>query len=75
MKHNKDDRSDNVENIQYNIDMTLENIHRAEDMINETDDEKTIEILKGRNERREGALKGMREEIKDEAMDKKNGYK
>ncbi|PKM96358.1 MAG: small acid-soluble spore protein Tlp [Firmicutes bacterium HGW-Firmicutes-1] len=75
MKHNKDDRSDNVERIQYNIDMTLENIHRAEDMIDETDDEKTIETLKARNERREGALNGMREEIKDEAMDKKDGYK
>jgi len=33
------------------------------------------QTLKEKNERRKEALKGMREEIRDEATDKKNGYK
>jgi len=31
--------------------------------------------LEEKNERRREALKGMKEEIKDEACDKKNGYR
>ncbi|MCT4543434.1 MAG: small acid-soluble spore protein Tlp [Vallitalea sp.] len=67
MKHNKDDRSDNVERIQYNIDKTLQNMHLADEMIEETDDEKMKETLQEKNERREQALNGMRREIQDEA--------
>ncbi len=36
--------------------------------------EKTKKTLIEKNERRREALDGMREEIKDEARDKKNGY-
>ena len=71
MKHNADDRSDNVENIQYNIDKTIENIGLAEDMIAKTDDGQARSVLEEKNERRRTALKGMREEIKDEADYKK----
>jgi small acid-soluble spore protein (thioredoxin-like protein) len=75
MKHNADDRSDNVENIQYNIDKTIENIGLAEDMIAKTDDEQARSVLEEKNERRRTALKGMREEIKDEADYKKNNLR
>lgn len=67
MKHNKDNRKDNVEHIQQNIDSTIRNIHRADEMIEKTSDKKMKETLKGKNERREHALAGMRHEIKDEA--------
>lgn len=75
MKHNADDRSDNVENIQYNIDKTIENIGLADDMIAKTDDEQARNILEEKNERRRAALRGMREEIKDEAHYKGNTAK
>ena len=47
----------------------------AEEMIHETDDRKMKQDLKEKNKRREDALNGMREEIRDEAKDKKNGYR
>ncbi|EEG77917.1 small acid-soluble spore protein Tlp [Dethiobacter alkaliphilus] len=67
MKHNPDDRSDNVERIQKNIDMTIENMHRADEMIEKTDDPNMKKTLKEKNDRREHALGGMRLEIEDEA--------
>lgn len=75
MKNKPDDRRDNVDKIQYNIDKTIQNYNRAEEMISITDDEKTKNSLTEKNERRLDALSGMREEIKDEAMDKQRGYK
>lgn len=75
MKNKPDDRRDNVDRIQNNIDNTVENIHRAEEMIEITDNEKTKRELANKNERREEALDSMISEIKDEAADKKNGYK
>lgn len=76
--HNKpkpDDRRDNVDRIQFNIDNTLKNYRLAEEMIAKTDDEKTKKDLEEKNERREESLKGMREEIRDEAIAKERGYK
>ena len=75
MKRNKDDRRDNVDKIQSNINHTIENYAKAEEMISETDDPKTKDILADKNKRRKDALNGMRSEITDEAMDKKNNYK
>ncbi len=75
MKNNPDDRRDNVDRIQHNINNTIQNCELADEMIAKTDDEKTKRDLIAKNERREEALNGMREEIKDEAIDKKNGYK
>lgn len=75
MKHNQDDRRDNVDKIQCNISNTIQNIHLSEEMIEKTDDEKNREELIEKNERREEALNSMREEIKEEAIDKKNGYR
>ena len=75
MKHNKDDRTDNVDRIEYNIGKTIENHRLAEEMIEETSDENMKQTLKEKNLRREQALNGMREEIKDEAIDKQNDYR
>jgi small acid-soluble spore protein (thioredoxin-like protein) len=74
MKHNPDDRRDNVERIQFNIDHTIQNIDLAEDIIAETDDPKTKQALKDKNERRREALDRMRVEIRDEAIDREKGY-
>ena len=68
MKNKPDDRSDNVQKIQQNIDNVLENINLANEMIDRTNDPKTVENLEERNERREKALNGLRKEIKDEAI-------
>jgi len=70
-KHNPDDRSDNVERIQENINYTIENIHRAEDMMAETDNPQVIQQLEAKNERRREALNSMRAEIRDEALDRR----
>ena len=70
-----DDRRDNVDKIQFNIDNTIKNYNLAEEMIAKTDDEKMKKELQEKNERREDALSGMREEIRDEAIAKKNNYK
>lgn len=67
MKANPDNRKDNVERIQKNINMTIHNMEMADEMIEKTDNPKTKEELRAKNDRREQALKGMRSEIKDEA--------
>ncbi len=70
MKPNPDDRRDNVDRIQRNIDMTIENMERADEMIATTSDHKMKQVLKDKNQRREQALEGMRHEIKEEAAAK-----
>jgi len=75
MNNKPDDRTDNVDRIQYNIDKTILNCELADEMIEKTDDPKMKETLEEKNERRESALNNMREEIRDEAIDKQNGYK
>ena len=75
MKNNPDDRSNNVERIQKNINHTIENIRLADEMIEKTSDEKTRRDLARKNERREEALEGLREEIRDEAEHRKNQRK
>ena len=75
MKSKPDDRTDNVERIQENINMTVRNMRRADEMIEETSDEKMRQNLIEKNEKREDALKGMRNEIRDEATARENGYK
>jgi small acid-soluble spore protein (thioredoxin-like protein) len=75
MRNKPDDRRDNVDRIQHNISNTIHNIELAEEMIIKTDDEKTKNTMLEKNDRRREALHGMREEIKDEAIDKQKGYK
>lgn len=75
MKAKPDDRRDNVERIQENINHTIENTRKADEMIEETSDDAARKDLKAKNERREDALEGMRSEIRDEAIDREKGYK
>lgn len=74
-KPKPDDRTDNVDKIQFNIDNTIKNYNLAEEMIEKTDDEKMKKELIEKNKRREESLSNMKLEIWDEAIDKKNGYK
>ncbi|RJE48105.1 MULTISPECIES: small acid-soluble spore protein Tlp [unclassified Dehalobacter] len=71
MKHNPDDRRDNVDRIQKNINHTIQNMELADEMIARTNDPKSKKDLKEKNDRRRDALNGMRAEIRDEALDKK----
>ena len=75
MKAKPDDRRDNVENIQGNINHTIENIRKADEMIEKTSDDTMKENLKEKNDRRGEALKGMRSEIRDAAIARENGYR
>ena len=75
MKINPDDRTDNVDRIQQNICNTIKNCELADEAIEKTDDEKIKKSLTAKNERRKESLQSMRDEIQDEALDKKNGYK
>lgn len=75
MKHNPDDRRDNADRIQRNIDMTIDNMRRADEVIASTSDKKLKQDLTDKNKRREVALNGMRHEIKDEADAAENGYR
>lgn len=68
---NPDDRSDNAERIQRNINFTLKNMEAADEMIEETDDERMKRVLAEKNERRREALRGMRSEMRDETKDRK----
>lgn len=70
-----DDRRDNVERIQKNINHTIQNMRRADKMMEETSDDTMREDLEKKNERREEALKGMRNEVRDEATAREKGYK
>lgn len=74
-KPKPDDRRDNVDKIQFNIDNTIENYRETKEMISKTSDEKSKKNLKEKQERRLESLKGMREEIRDEAIAKQNDYK
>lgn len=74
-KPKPDDRRDNVEKIQYNIDKVIENTELAEEMIATTHDEKMKQTLRDKNKRREETLENLRSEIRDEAIDRENGYK
>ena len=72
MKHNPDDRSDNVERIQENINNTYQKMEAADELIAMTEDPKTRKQLKQKNSRRNDALDSMRSEIKDEAEDRQD---
>lgn len=68
--HKPDDRRDNVEHIQQHIDDTIQNIEAAKEMIEVTDNTRTRRDLEKKNQRREEALDSMRQEIRDEALDR-----
>ncbi|PWI58877.1 small acid-soluble spore protein Tlp [Sulfoacidibacillus thermotolerans] len=67
-----DDRSDNVEHLQEAIANTMENMREADDFLKAHREEMHPEdahAIEQKNERREAAIAGFREEIKDEVND------
>lgn len=77
MTHNRskpDDRSDNVEKLQEMVHNTIENIEEAHEAMEFSNAEER-ERIEAKNRRREESITAMREEIKDEASDRENGYK
>lgn len=60
-----DDRSDNVEKLQIMIEDTIQNIEKAEETM-EFSNAKDKENIAAKNKRRQEAIEGFREEIKDE---------
>ncbi|SDH92845.1 small acid-soluble spore protein (thioredoxin-like protein) [Alteribacillus persepolensis] len=74
-KPKPDDRSNNAERIENNIGHTMQNLNEARDFakahadeLSETDKRRIEE----KNQRRERAIEGMREEIKDEVHDQQH---
>ncbi len=72
-KPKPDDRRDNVDKIQRNIDNTIANYRETEDMIKNSVNSKQKSDLQAKNVRRELSIENMRREIRDEALDKRNG--
>lgn len=72
MKSKPDDRSDNVKKIQKNISDTIENIEAAEETAYITENPNTKKDIKDKNDRRRTAIYGMKNEIKDESINKKD---
>jgi len=70
-KPKPDDRSNNVDRIQFNINHTIKNMEAADEFIAKIDDKNMKKDLEEKNDRRRDALQGMREEIRDEARDQK----
>jgi small acid-soluble spore protein (thioredoxin-like protein) len=68
---NPDDRSDNVEKLQNMVQETIENLEASHDTMEFASGEEKEQIIE-KNKRREEAIEGMREEIKDEYHDKHN---
>ncbi|MED4352000.1 small acid-soluble spore protein Tlp [Schinkia azotoformans] len=68
-----DDRSDNVERLQDMVQNTIENIEAAHETMQFASPEERTQI-EAKNKRREESIAGMREEIKDEAAARENGY-
>lgn len=71
-KPKPDNRSNNADRIQFNINHTIRNMEAAEDMMAKVDDPTQRGELEEKNDRRRDALQGMREEIKDEALNKES---
>ncbi len=60
-----DDRSDNVEKLQDMVHDTIENYREAEERMEWAPEQEKKQIRR-KNERREEAIEGFRDEIKDE---------
>ncbi|HWJ78995.1 MAG TPA: small acid-soluble spore protein Tlp [Niallia sp.] len=72
-KPNPDNRLDNVERLQDMVHNTLENIEKAEETMELAGTEEK-EMIREKNKRREESINGFREEIKDEASSRENGF-
>ncbi|MBP1967953.1 small acid-soluble spore protein (thioredoxin-like protein) [Virgibacillus natechei] len=65
-----DDRSDNVEKLQDMVQDTIQNIEKSHETMKFSSGQ-AEEQIKAKNKRREEAIDGMRNEIKDEYYDNK----
>lgn len=72
-KPKPDDRSDNVEKLQDMVQNTIENIEESQEALQFASPSER-EKIEAKNKRREESIHGMREEIKDEAANRENGY-
>lgn len=63
MNHNKKEK---INRIEEGINNTIENMERAEKMMETTSDTNMIRSLKEKNKRREEAIEDMKEEISEE---------
>jgi len=72
-KPNPDDRLDNVEKLQDMVQNTIENIEEAQETIQFASGEERAAI-EAKNKRREESIESFRNEIKDEANARENGY-
>ncbi|WP_077703825.1 small acid-soluble spore protein Tlp [Virgibacillus dokdonensis] len=63
-----DDRSDNVEKLQDMVQDTIQNIEKSHETMQYSSG-KEKEAIQEKNKRREQAIEGMRQEIKDEYKD------
>lgn len=70
MKANQDDRKNNVAKIKMDMDLTRHNMEAAYDMFGKSQNPTTNSKLRAENKRREEALEGMRNGIKDETKNK-----
>lgn len=69
-----DDRSDNIDKMEETIGHTLDNMDDARDYLKAHSEELSEEEkreIKEKNRRREESIEGLRQEIKDEASDRK----
>lgn len=64
-KPKPDDRSDNVEKLQDMVHDTIENMEEADERMDWAEEHEQEQIKK-KNKRREEAIEGFRDEIKDE---------
>ena len=69
-----DDRLDNVEKLQDMVQNTIENIEEAQETMQFASGEERAAI-EAKNKRREESIESFRNEIKDEASARENGYK
>lgn len=63
MNHNKKEK---INRIEEGINNTIDNMERAEKMMDTTSDANMIRALKEKNKRREEAIENMKEEISEE---------
>ncbi|MBD8007597.1 small acid-soluble spore protein Tlp [Bacillus norwichensis] len=68
-----DDRSDNADKLQKMVDNTIENMEKAEETMQFSNEEQKAQIEQ-KNQKRRDSIQGMREEIQDESAARQNKY-
>lgn len=68
-----DDRSDNADKLQKMVNNTIENMEKAEETMQFSNEEQKAQIEQ-KNQKRRDSIQGMREEIQDESAARQNKY-